>query len=46
MSIILFQAHIMLLHMHPISSTEVHGVDLYILFLETALVSPGILLKE
>ena len=45
MSIVLFPA-IILLHMHPISSSKVHGVDVYILFLETALVSMCISLKS
>ena len=43
MSIVLFPA-IILLHMHPIS--KVHGVDVYILFLEKALVSMCISLKS
>ena len=44
MSIVLFPANI-LLHMHPISPLNVHGVDVYILYLETALVSICISLK-
>ena len=46
MSIVLFPANILLCICIRFPPLKVHGVDVYILFLETALVSMCISLKE